>query len=154
MNTIDLKTANRLIETAFRIARAHGHLPITCCVVDRVSVGQVFIDASLGEVDLSVLRDRKQIAGDGIVVPVIAVDRVSGAVGGAPEIVSRGFVSESDEGILEEASRVVACALREATQEERADEGLLKARIHGDLKRFLRRRTQRRPLIIPVIVEL
>jgi ribonuclease J len=124
-------------------------------LVDRVAVGQVFIDAALGEVDLDVLRDRRQIAGDGLVVPVVAVHRDSGAVNGTPEIVTRGFALEDDEGdVLEEAARVVAGALREASPEERSDEGLLKARIQGDLRRFLRRRTQRRPLIIPVIVEL
>jgi ribonuclease J len=127
----------------------------SCAVVDRVPVGQVFIDASLSEVDLSVLRDRKQIAGDGIVVTIVAVDRESGAVRGTPEVVTRGFVPElEDDGLLAEAARTVADAVREATPEERSDEGLLKARVHGELKRFLRRRTQRRPLIIPVIVEL
>ncbi len=127
----------------------------TCSVVDRVTVGQVFIDATLEEVNLAVLRDRRQIAGDGIVVPVIAVDRESGAVNGSPEIVSRGFLPEPEESeVLQEASRVVVEALAEASPEERADEGLLKARIQSELKRFLRRRTQRRPLIIPVIVEL
>ena len=126
----------------------------SCTIVDQVEVGQVFIDATLEEVDLSVLRDRRHIAGDGIVVPVVAVHRESGAVNGTPEIVSRGFVSEADDAILDEATRVVAGSVSDASPEERTDEGLLKARIHADLKRFLRRRTQRRPLIIPVIVEL
>ncbi len=127
----------------------------TCSVIDRVTVGQVFIDATLEEVDLGVLRDRRQIAGDGIVVPVVALDRERGTVNRVPEIVTCGFVSGSEGGgILEEASRVLAETLAEASSEERTDEGMLKARIQGDLKRFLRRRTQRRPLIVPVIVEL
>lgn len=127
----------------------------TCEVADRVPVGQVFIDAALEEVEIDVLRDRRRIAGDGIVVTVIAVDRESGAVNGTPEIVCRGFVPENDQdGVLDDARGVVVASLSEATPEERADEGLLKARIQADLKRFIRRRTQRRPLIIPVIVEL
>jgi len=127
----------------------------TCSVIDRVAVGQVFIDATLEEVDLGVLRDRRQIAGDGIVVPVVAVDRERGTVNGAPEIVTCGFLSGSEGGgILEEASRALAEALAEASLEERTDEGMLKARIQGELKRFLKRRTQRKPLIVPVIVEL
>ncbi|MBZ5640174.1 MAG: ribonuclease J [Acidobacteriia bacterium] len=126
-----------------------------CRIVDRVPVGQVFIDDALEEVDLSVLRDRRRIAGDGIVVTVVAVDRVSGGVNGTPEIISRGFLPEGgEETVLEEARHVVSLSLAEATPEERADEGLLKARIATDLKRFLRRRTQRRPLIVPVLVEL
>ncbi len=126
-----------------------------CSIADRVTVGQVFIDATLEEVDVAVLRDRRQIAGDGIVVSIVAVDRESGGVNGTPEIVTRGFLSESEEAeVVEEARRIVADSLNEATREEKMDEGLLKARIHTDLKRFLKRKTQRRPLIIPVIVEL
>ena len=126
-------------------------------VVDRVHVGQVFIDATLDEVDLSVLHDRRRIAGDGIVVPVVAVHRESGAANGYPEIMARGFVPISDDptgDVMAEARRVVAASLAAATAEERSDEGLLRARIQTELKRFLRRRTNRRPLVIPVILEL
>lgn len=125
-------------------------------IVERVPVGQVFIDATLDEVDLSILRERKRAAWDGIVVPVVAVDRSKGAIDGYPDIMTRGFVppSEPDDGLMQEARGVVAQTLAEATPEERSDEGLLKARIQTDLRRFLRRRTQRNPLIIPVIVEL
>jgi ribonuclease J len=126
-------------------------------VVGRVHVGQVFIDATLEEVDLTILRDRRRIAGDGLVVPVVAVHRESGAVNGTPEIVTRGFVpigQEGDRKLMLEARQVVAESLAEATREERGDERLLRARIQTGLNRFLRRRTQRRPLVIPVIVEL
>jgi ribonuclease J len=126
-----------------------------CEVVDRVQVGRVFIDASLGEVDLSVLRDRRKIAGDGIVIPIVAVERGRGAGRGTIEIVSRGFVPEEEEiAILDEARDMAGRVLEEASPEERADETLLKVKLQTELKRFLRRRTQRRPLIIPVIVEL
>ena len=126
-----------------------------CSVVGRVRVGQVFIDSTLEEVDPTVLKDRRRIAGDGIVVAVVALDRERGAVGGTPEIVTRGFVPEaSEEGMIEGSRRAVIDALAEATPEERADEGLLKARVHAVLKQFLLRRTERRPLIVPVIVEL
>jgi ribonuclease J len=124
--------------------------------VGRVHVGQVFIDATLERVDWSLLRDRRRSAGDGIVVPVVAVDRDGGAANGYPEIVTRGFVpgDGDDEGVMREARQVVIDSLAEASPEERGDEALLKARIQTALKRFLRRRTQRQPLIIPVIVEL
>jgi ribonuclease J len=126
-------------------------------VTGRVHVGQVLIDAEQDEVDWTVVRDRRRIAGGGIVVPVVAVHRESGAVNGSPEIVARGFVpiaGESAEQLIRDARRVVADALADATPEERADEGLLRARIRTALRRFLRRRTQRQPLVIPVIVEL
>jgi ribonuclease J len=125
-------------------------------IEDKIHVGRVFIDASLDRVDRTILRDRRRSAGDGIVVAVIAVDREGGAASGFPEIVTRGFVPDSEEngGLMEEAKRLVVSSLREATSEERADEAMLRARIQTDLKRFFRRRTQRHPLIIPVIVEL
>ncbi len=129
--------------------------PDSLAAVDRVPVGQVFIDATLDEVDLAVLRERRRIAGDGIVVAVVALDRESGAVNGPPEIASRGFVAETGgEDVLREAQTAVAAALADLSIEERSDEGLLKARVQAEVKRFLRRRTQKRPLVIPVIVEL
>jgi ribonuclease J len=131
--------------------------PESISIVDRVHVGQVFIDATLDEVDLSVLRDRRRLAGDGIVVPVVAVHRESGAVNGYPEIMTRGFVPIGEDGdrhLMAEARRVVAETLADATPEERTDEGLLRVRIQSELRRFLRRRTNRRPLVIPVILEL
>jgi len=123
--------------------------------VERVPVGQVFIDGALERVDVSMMRDRRQVAGDGIVVAVVAVHRGSGRVDGPTEIASRGFVADADEEqILREARDVVALSLTETSEEERADEGLLKAKIQAGLRRFLRKRTQKRPLIIPVVVEL
>lgn len=124
-------------------------------VVDRVPVGQVFIDAALDRVELGTIKDRRRIAGDGIVVVVVAVHRASGRVDGPPTIASRGFVSDAAEAeVLTEARTAVVDALLDTSLEERADEGLLKAKIQAGLRRFLRKRTQKRPLIIPVLVEL
>jgi ribonuclease J len=124
-----------------------------CVVSDRVHVGQVFIDASMEEVDLAVLRDRRRIAGDGVVVPVVALDRERGL--DTVEIVSRGFLAEGGEnGLISEVEELTHRVLAEATPEERTDEGVLKVRVQTELKRFLRRRAQRRPLILPVILEL
>jgi len=124
---------------------------------DRVHAGQVFIDDTSEEVDQTVLRDRRHIADDGIVVAVVAVHRESGLVGGFPEIIARGFApvaEEGDDALLQRARRLIADTVAEASPEERTDEKQLRARIHADLKRFLRRETQRQPLIIPLIVEL
>ena len=124
-------------------------------VADRVPVGQVFIDAALDRVEIGTIKDRRRIAGDGIVVAVVAVHRASGRVDGPPTIASRGFVSDAAEAeVLTEARSAVVDALAETSLEERADEGLLKAKIQAGLRRFLRKRTQKRPLIIPVVVEL
>ena len=126
-------------------------------VAEQVHVGQVFVDADLGEIDWEVLRERRRLAGSGVVVPVIAVQRDTGAVNGYPEIIARGFVPLGDADVdatLEEARQVVARSLEEASTEERGDEGLLRARIQTELKRFLKPRTRRPPLVVPVIVEL
>jgi len=125
-----------------------------CGVVDRVPAGQVFIDAALEPVDVSVLKDRRKIAYDGIVVAVISFDRDSGEPRSQPEFVTRGFNIEQDpESLLARAGDVVRSTLLDSTQEVRSDEGLLKARLQADLKRFFRKETQRRPMIIPIIVE-
>lgn len=127
-------------------------------VGERVHVGKIFIDGSLDRVERSLIQDRRRSAGDGIVVAVVAVDREGGAVSGFPEIVTRGFVPDSDgegEGeVVQELKNLLIASLAEASPEERANEAMLRVRIHTELKRFLRRRTRRQPLIIPVIVEM
>jgi len=126
----------------------------TCHVVGRVPAGQVFIDATLGQVDLAVLKDRRKIAGDGIVVAVISLDRDSGEIRSPTDFVSRGFLAEErQDGLMELAGAVVRETISEATPEERVDEALLRAKLQADLKRFFRKKTQRRPMIIPVLVE-
>jgi ribonuclease J len=125
-------------------------------IVDRVHVGHVFIDATLDQVDWEILRERRRIAWDGIVVPVVRVDRQKGVVDGSLEILARGFVPDvgADRELLDEARRAVERLLANASPEERSDEALLKARVQAELKRLFRRHTQRRPLVLPVIVEL
>ncbi len=142
----------RLIESGDVVALSADSLE----VVDRVPVGQVFIDAALDEVDETLIEDRRRSAGQGILVAVVAVDRGGDRSRDQAEIVSRGFVPDAlgEEGFRVDAERRVLAALAEATAEERRDEAMLKARIHTELKRFVRRRTQRKPLIIPVLVEL
>ncbi|HEY2842949.1 MAG TPA: ribonuclease J, partial [Bryobacteraceae bacterium] len=71
-----------------------------------------------------------------------------------PEIVSRGFISEDTDGVLKEARQVVMKTLEASTTEERGDWGVMQEKIRADLKRFLSKKTQRRPLIMPVILEV
>jgi ribonuclease J len=153
-----LGTEVGLESSAIRLAESGDVIAVNENVIsieDRVHVGRVFIDAAFDEIDRSILRDRRKSAGDGIVVAVIAVNREGKAVNGFPEIVTRGFVpdSDNDAAVMNEAKQLVISSLAETTPEERADEAMLRARVHTGLKRFFRRRTQRQPLIIPVIVE-
>jgi ribonuclease J len=125
-------------------------------IADKTHVGRVLIDGTrVGEVGDEVLRDRRHISMDGLVIPVVAINAQSGAVEGVPELVARGFVS--DEGtadVLAEGARVVATTIEECGVEERTDPGLMKERIRVELRRFLKKRTGRRPMVLPVVMEV
>jgi ribonuclease J len=121
----------------------------------RVTVGRVCIDSgSAGDVvgDL-VIRDRRHLSEDGIVLPIIAINKLTGRVEAAPEIVMRGLAG-SEDGFQEKARQVVVKTLEESSNEEKGDWGVIKEKIRQDLKRFISKSTQRRPLIMPVILEI
>ncbi|HLJ44551.1 MAG TPA: ribonuclease J [Bryobacteraceae bacterium] len=124
---------------------------------ERVTVGRVCIDSgSLDEVvEDMIIRDRRHLSEDGFVLPIIAIDKHSGKSETLPEIVSRGFVSfEEGSAIMQEARQVVMKTLESSTEEERGDWGVMQEKIRGDLRRFLNKQTSRRPLIMPVILEV
>jgi ribonuclease J len=124
-------------------------------VVDKTSTGRVLIDGTrVGEVGDEVLRDRRHLAGDGLVVAVVAINRQTGAVDSVPEIVARGFVTDHESDVLAEGARLIATVIAEAGVEERTDSGLIRERIRLELRRFLRKRTGRRPMVLPVVMEI
>jgi ribonuclease J len=102
-----------------------------------------------------VLRDRRHLAEDGVLVPVVAINSQTGTIEADPEIVSRGLVQDagSDE-LLRDAAKLVADVIQGASVEERTDQGLIKEKIRVELRRFFRKRSGRRPLIVPVIMEV
>jgi ribonuclease J len=121
----------------------------------RVTVGRVCIDSgAVGEVvgDM-VIRDRKVIAEDGIVIPIIAINKHSGEIE-STELVSRGFGLDHDPVFMANARQAVERTLETSSDEEKSDWGVVKEKIRGDLKRFISREAQRRPLIMPVILEI
>src|SRR5690242_9684099 len=122
----------------------------------KVTVGRVCIDS--GSVDdvvqEMVIRDRRHLSEDGIVLPIIAINRHTGRMENAPEIVSRGFNIPEDGAFVEEARSIVARTLEGSNQEEKTDWGVMKEKIRADLKRHISRETARRPLIMPVILEV
>lgn len=122
----------------------------------RVQVGRVCIDSgSLDEVvEDIIIRDRRHLSEDGFVLPIIAISKSTGKSEGLPEIVTRGFVSMDDGEMVQEARKVVARTLDTSSAEERTDWGVMQEKIRADLRRFLNKQTQRRPLIIPVILEV
>ena len=123
----------------------------------RVAVGRVCIDSnSMGDVveDL-VIRDRRHLSEDGIVLPIIAINKLTGKVEAPPEIVMRGFSGNTDEdGFLDQARQSVMNTLESSSDEEKGDYGMIKEKIRQDLKRFIVKNTSRRPLIMPVILEI
>jgi ribonuclease J len=125
-------------------------------IVDSVATGRVLIDGTrTGSVDGEMIRDRRQLAADGLVVPVVVIGRQTGARSGVPEIVARGFVPEADAGdVLSDGAKFLASVIDDCPAGERSDEGLLKERIRGELRRFLKRRTGRRPMVLPVVMEI
>jgi ribonuclease J len=123
---------------------------------ERVTVGRVCIDSgSLDDVvEDIIIRDRRHLSEDGFVLPIIAINKHTGKSEGLPEIVSRGFVGSDGSGILQQGRAIVAQTLENSTAEERGDWGVMQEKIRTDLKRFLAKETQRRPLIMPVILEI
>jgi ribonuclease J len=122
-----------------------------------VAVGRMCIDSgSLDEVvEDIVIRDRRHLSEDGFVLPIIAINKHTGRSEGLPEIVSRGFMSlEESASVIQDARLIVMKTLDNSTAEERGDWGVMQEKIRGDLKRFLTKQTSRRPLIMPVILEV
>ena len=125
-------------------------------VAEKVPAGRILIDGTRsGEVGDEVLRDRRHLAGDGLVVPVVAIGRQSGAVEETPDVITRGFVLDArTETLLKEVPGLVAAAIESASIEERTDPGLIKEKIRVDLQRFFRKRSGLRPLVLPVVMEI
>ena len=123
---------------------------------ENITVGRVCIDSgSLDDVvEDIIIRDRRHLSEDGFVLPIIAINKHTGRSEGLPEMVSRGFVAGDNAAILQDARAVVARTLETSTPEERGDWGVMQEKIRTDLKRFLSKETQRRPLIMPVILEV
>jgi ribonuclease J len=122
-----------------------------------VPVGRVCIDSGTIDevVHEFVIRDRRHLSEDGFVLPIVAISKRTGRSEGLPEIVSRGFMSmEESSQVLLEARQVVMKTLEGSTAEERGDLGVMQEKIRADLKRYLTKQTSRRPLIMPVILEV
>jgi ribonuclease J len=121
----------------------------------RVNVGRVCIDSGsrTDVVEDLVIKDRRHLSEDGIVLPIIAINKLTGRVETSPEIVTRGFAG-GENGFMDGARQTVMQTLELSSDEEKADYGVIKEKIRADLKRFISKQTQRRPLIMPVILEI
>ena len=118
-------------------------------------VGRTFIDQAFGEVEDMVVRDRKHLSYDGVVVPIVAINPTSGELESEAEVVTRGFIHVEDSGVMiSDLKQLIENTVLTASLEERIDYAVIKEKIRLELKRFIQKATGRRPMIIPVVVEV
>ena len=122
---------------------------------DPVTAGRVCVDSgSLEEIEEVVIRDRKHLSEDGVVVPIIAIDKHTGRMESQPEIVTRGMFSDNGTEFLAGARDIVLKTVEQSNAEEKSDWSVIKEKIRVDLKRYINKQTSKRPLILPVILEV
>jgi len=124
-------------------------------VAGKVSAGNVYVDGlSVGDIGTVVLRDRKMLSRDGIVMVIIAINRQTGKLIGRPDIVSRGFVDTREaRDMIEESRNLVARALDHG-RDRPADWSFISAKVRDILNRFYYEQTKRRPMILPFMVKV
>ena len=128
----------------------------TACIEEKVESGRVFVDGKgVGDVGNVVLRDRKHLSEDGMVVIIIGMNKTTGGIIYGPEIVSRGFVFEDEsQAYLETARCVTIDAINELSEEMRCDCEEVNTTVRQALRRFFKKSIERRPVILPVIMEM
>lgn len=134
----------------FEFTRRYGRLS------GRVTAGKVLVDGlGVGDVGNIVLRDRKQLSQDGILIVVVTMDKQSNLVLAGPDIVSRGFVYVRESEILMEEAKVkVKISLDKCSAKGISEWAAIKSQIRDDLGKFLYEKTRRRPMILPIIMEV
>jgi ribonuclease J len=122
----------------------------------KIPTEYVFVDGlGVGDTNRIVLRDRQELAGDGIVIVVAVIETQTGKLMALPDIISRGFIymKESQE-LIQSARRFAAKVLKDKDPNSGANPTYLKEKLRDDLGEFLYKKTERRPMILPVIVEV
>ena len=124
--------------------------------VNPVTVGRVCIDVgTLDEVEEVILKERRHISEDGIVIPVLVINRHTGKLESQPDIISRGFISmDETQDLVFSARRVIEKTLSKSSLEELTDWGVVKEKIRVSLRRHMDKETGKRPMILPIILEV
>ena len=125
-------------------------------VVDKVHTGAILVDGlGVGDVGNIVLRDRQHLAEDGIIIVVLTLERGSNRLLAGPDIVSRGFVYvRESEGLMEEARHAISDSLDKCLAGRRTDWNKIKTSIRDTMNDFIWKKTKRRPMIIPIIMDV
>ena len=121
-----------------------------------INAGRIYIDGKgYGDVEEVVLRDRLRLAHDGIVLILLAIEKVTGTIVSGPEIISRGFVFEdASQEIISNVKELLTSTISGLERELLSDTSLLKAKLRSTLKKYLRNTMERRPMIMPIIIEV
>jgi ribonuclease J len=121
-----------------------------------INAGRIYIDGKgYGDVEEMVLRDRLRLAHDGIVLILLAIEKVTGTIISGPEIISRGFVFEdASQEIISNVKELLTATISGLERELLSDSSLLKAKLRSTLKKYLRNTMERRPMIMPIIIEV
>lgn len=145
-NNIVIAENGRVIELSRKSVKAE----------DSVPAGRVFVDgAGVGDVGSVVLRDRKHLAQDGMIVVVLALSGDDASLLAPPEIVTRGFIYEKEsDGLMEEMRRVINESLASCRHQRIKDWAGIKNKVRTNLTGYLYKATKRSPMILPVITEL
>jgi len=124
-------------------------------ITDKVSAGNVYVDGlSVGDVGSVVLRNRRMLSRDGIVVVIIALNRQTGKLVGRPDIVSRGFVDTRESKEMMDESRDAVARILDRGGTRPADWGFISTKVRDTLNKFYYERTKRRPMILPFMVKV
>ena len=121
-----------------------------------VNSGQIFVDGlGVGDVGNIVLRDRKHLSQDGILTVVVTLSKENNSIIAGPDIISRGFVYvRESEGLMDEAKEIVKGVLRECEESNITDWASLKTKVRDELRSYLYEKTKRKPMILPIIMEI
>jgi ribonuclease J len=119
-----------------------------------VPAGYLYVDGVVGDVNRGVLRDRKVLSEEGVIVVVVTVEIQSGEVVTGPEIITRGWIhADEAEGILEEAKAEVRRSISDAASQDALDLDTLRRHVRSALAKYVNKQTRRRPMIVPVVLE-
>lgn len=122
-------------------------------VTDPVRAGRVFVDG-LGGIEQEVLRDRRHMAEDGLVVAILGIAQQTGELLSGPDLLSRGFLPTNDGEGFAAAKEAVRMTLSELPSESRTDTGVVKEQVRQSLRRYFRRTLGRRPVVLPFVMEM
>ncbi|MDH4232191.1 MAG: ribonuclease J, partial [Nitrospirota bacterium] len=122
----------------------------------KVTSGRIFVDGKgVGDVEDMVLRDRRKLAHDGIVIVIMAIEKLTGNIVSGPDIISRGFIFEDvSQEIINYVKELVYTTVKDLDSEMIADKSLVQAKIRSVLKKYLRNSMDRKPMIMPIIYEV